>query len=60
MIVFSFSLPFQVAHAEAFRWGDEKGGAHFTEDPETIPEKYRDQAQTNPFERAGWTNRGFE
>ena len=34
-----------VSHAEVYKWIDEKGTVHFTEDPETIPEKYREQAK---------------
>lgn len=34
---------FQAAVAEIFKWVDEKGTTHFTEDPATIPEKYREK-----------------
>lgn len=45
MITLFGLLPiFQLAHAEVFKWVDEKGTVHFTEDPETIPEKYRKEA----------------
>lgn len=30
-------------HAEIYRWIDDKGTIHFTEDPSTIPEKYREK-----------------
>lgn len=33
------------AYAEVFKWIDEKGTVHFTEDWEKIPEKYRDQVK---------------
>jgi len=36
------------AHAEIYKWIDEKGTAHFTEAPSTIPEKYREQAGKYP------------
>jgi len=32
---------FQLAHAEIFKRVDEKEAVHFTDDPATIPEKYR-------------------
>jgi len=31
--------------AEIFKWVDEKGTTHFTEDESAIPEKYREQAE---------------
>jgi len=31
--------------ADIFRWEDEGGGIHFTDDPSGIPEKYRGQAK---------------
>lgn len=34
-----------VSHSEIFKWTDEKGSVHFTEDPATILEKYRDKAK---------------
>jgi hypothetical protein len=41
---------FQLAQAEVFKWVDEKGTIHFTEDPATIPEKYRDNAKSRVME----------
>jgi Skp family chaperone for outer membrane proteins len=38
------------AHAEIFKWVDEKGTVHFTEDSATIPEKYRDQVKSRQTE----------
>jgi hypothetical protein len=32
-------------NAEIYKWTDEKGTIHFTEDPAMIPEKYRDQVK---------------
>jgi hypothetical protein len=40
----------QLAHAEIYKWVDEKGTVHFTEDPETIPEEYRDRAKSRTTE----------
>ena len=37
---------FQLAHAEIYKWVDEKGTVNFTEDPATIPEKYKDKAKS--------------
>jgi hypothetical protein len=31
---------FQVAHGDIYKWVDEKGTVHFTEDPSRLPEKY--------------------
>lgn len=31
--------------AEIYKWTDDKGGVHFTEDSSTIPEKYKNQAE---------------
>ena len=33
-------------HAEMYKWVDEKGTVHFTDDPSSIPEKYREDAET--------------
>jgi clan AA aspartic protease (TIGR02281 family) len=34
------------AGAEMYKWVDEKGAVHFTDDPSTIPEKYRPSTET--------------
>jgi hypothetical protein len=34
------------AWAEIYKWTDEKGGVHFTEDPATIPEKYQEKVKS--------------
>ena len=46
---------FQLAHAEIFKWVDEKGTVHFTEDPATIPEKYKDKARSRMTEEDSMT-----
>ncbi len=33
-------IMFQPSHAEIYKWVDDNGTVHFTEDPSTIPEKY--------------------
>ena len=33
-------------HAETYRWNDEQGVIHFTDSPESIPKKYRNQVKT--------------
>ena len=33
-------------YAEMYKWVDEKGTIHFTDDPSSIPEKYREDAET--------------
>src|SRR4030042_2231818 len=40
-------LPF--ASAEVFKWVDDKGTIHFTEDESNIPEKYRQQTEKRPL-----------
>ncbi len=44
--IFSLLLLFTFANAEIYKWVDEKGTVHFTEDPSTIPEKYRDKVKS--------------
>jgi hypothetical protein len=36
--------------AEIYKWVDEKGITHFTDDPASIPEKYQEKAQRRPTE----------
>src|SRR4030043_400046 len=36
----------QSSNAEIFKWIDEKGTVHFTEDPENIPERYRENVKS--------------
>ena len=43
-------LMFEPSHAEIYKWVDEKGTIHFTEDPATIPEKYREKTQSRTTE----------
>ncbi|MGD0627252.1 MAG: DUF4124 domain-containing protein [Thermodesulfobacteriota bacterium] len=43
--VFVLYLFIPLTHAEIYKWTDEKGTVHFTEDPATIPEKYQDKAK---------------
>ncbi len=40
----------QIAHAEIYKWVDEKGTVHFTHDPSNIPEKYRDSMKVKEEE----------
>jgi len=40
----------QFTHAQIYKWIDEKGTIHFTEDPSTIPEKYREKTQSRTTE----------
>jgi len=40
----------EMCNAEIYRWVDEKGTVHFTEDPSTIPEKYRNQMKSRKTE----------
>lgn len=36
--------------SETYKWTDDKGIIHFTDDPSTIPEKYRDEAKSRQTE----------
>ncbi len=49
-ILFSLLFISQLSHAEIYKWVDEKGTVHFTEDPATIPEKYREKTQSRTTE----------
>ncbi len=47
-------------YGEMYRWTDEKGTVHFTDDPSRIPEKFRANTETRrspgeslPFRREG-------
>ena len=39
-----------VGSGEIYKWTDEKGTVHFTEDPSTIPEKYRGSVKSRTTE----------
>jgi hypothetical protein len=49
-ILFSLLFISQSSRAEIHKWVDEKGTVHFTEDPATIPEKYREKARSRTTE----------
>ena len=38
-----FAIP---SYGEMYKWADEKGTVHFTDDPSSIPEKYRTDAES--------------
>jgi clan AA aspartic protease (TIGR02281 family) len=38
-------------HPETYQWVDEKGNVHFTDDPSTIPDRYRSGAQSRKAPR---------
>ena len=44
-VILSILFVFSTGWAETYRWIDEKGTVHFTQDYGAIPEKYRDQVQ---------------
>lgn len=53
LLITIFSLiiiPISV-HAEVYKWVDEKGTLHFTDDYSTIPEKYRGQPEREPSKK---------
>lgn len=41
-------IPFLI-HAEVYKWIDDKGTIHFTDDNSNVPEKYLPVAETQPF-----------
>ena len=45
MTIFFLIFFVGATHSEIYKWTDDKGTVHFTEDPATIPEKYRDEAK---------------
>lgn len=49
-VMVSGLMMFELSHAEIFKWVDEKGTVHFTEDPATIPEKYREKTESRTME----------
>ena len=49
-ILFGLLFISQLSHAEIYKWVDEKGTVHFTEDPSTIPEKYREKTESRTTE----------
>jgi hypothetical protein len=50
LVFLGFCVTVGAVHAEIFKWIDEKGTVHFTEDPATIPEKYRDKVKSRATE----------
>jgi clan AA aspartic protease (TIGR02281 family) len=44
IIMLTFFVP--SSYGEMYKWVDEKGTVHFTDDPSSIPEKYRQDAET--------------
>lgn len=50
MTLFGLLPIFQLTHAEIYKWVDEKGTVHFTEDPATIPEKYQEKVKSRTTE----------
>ena len=48
LIIGLLTIPFLV-HAEVYKWIDDKGDVHFTDNYSNIPEKYRPVAETQRF-----------
>src|SRR3972149_3727065 len=46
IILFIFFLISQASIAQVYRWVDEKGVTHFTDDMTQVPEKYRPKAES--------------
>jgi hypothetical protein len=49
-LAISFVAQIQSGGAQVYKWKDDKGVVHFTDDPGRIPEKYQGKAQTGPVE----------
>jgi hypothetical protein len=49
LAVLSLLVTVSLAWAEVYKWVDDKGNVHFTEDPSTIPEKYQEGTKTREF-----------
>jgi len=45
-LVFSIFLLLQVSFAQVYRWVDEKGVTHFTDDMTQVPQKFQPKAET--------------
>ena len=45
LFILLFLFLTQLSFAEVYKWVDEKGGVHFTDDILQIPEKYRPQIE---------------
>ncbi len=43
-------IPFLI-HAQVYKWTDEKGTIHFTDDSSNVPEKYLPLAETQPLQK---------
>ena len=51
IIMLTFFVP--SSYGEMYKWVDEKGTVHFTDDPSSIPEKYRQDAETRKPSKEG-------
>lgn len=54
-ILFCLLFISEPSFAQIYKWVDEKGTIHLTDDPKTIPEKYRDQVQIKTFKESAPT-----
>ncbi len=54
------ALSISPLYAEMYKWADEKGTVHFTDDPSNIPEKYRGDAETRKPSRENTTSQSKE
>ncbi len=65
VVMVAWLMVIQASHAEIYKWIDDNGTVHFTEDPTTIPEKYQDKAQSrdiseSPEKRVPLTSKGTQ
>lgn len=49
-LVSAFLLP-QGASAQMYQWVDERGGVHYSEGIDSVPERYRSQARQLPYQK---------
>jgi len=48
-VIFGLLMNPILVHADVYKWIDDKGGVHFTDNYSNIPEKYRPGAETQRF-----------
>ena len=46
LLIITLAMFVPSSYGEMYKWVDEKGTVHFTDDPSSIPEKYRQDAET--------------
>jgi len=55
LLIITLAMFVPSSYGEMYKWVDEKGTVHFTDDPSSIPEKYRQDAETRKPSKEGLT-----